>query len=538
MRVFLLGLDGMTLKIIEPYVEANLLPNFKKLMDMGSWGTLQSTIPPITGPGWVSLTTGKNAGKHGIFEFRKRTGYKTELLTKNTSAKAEPLWKTLSRHEKRVVLINIPFTYPPDEVNGILISGMTAPSAKKDFVYPRQAKDNLLKIIPDYQIDAGGRESILSGDKKTLVKQLFKITKDRRKLMRHYLDCEPWDLFFITFVATDRIQHFMWDEIISKESECVSFYQLLDDILGEVMEQLDKETALLVVSDHGFCASRKSFCVNTFLSQSGLLKVKEKSKASSAIGNVDLTKITATVYMFAKRIGLLRLKDYLPLSLLKLAKERLLSGGLTENKIDWDNTKAFSLLWYAVDINLKGRESRGVVPEKNYEKLCEKVTRELLNIRDPETGNHIIRKIYRGRDLYTTDYGHNVPDLVIDMNNGYGIRNDLRQNIIDNTKVGNIYITGTHDLDGIFMAYGDVINRVKTNAEIFDIYPTILYLMGLPIPEDVDGRVLTEIINKDYTVKHENKIEKNKTREISGESMSAEDTEEVEKRLRDLGYLR
>ncbi|MFQ5511449.1 MAG: alkaline phosphatase family protein [Candidatus Krumholzibacteriia bacterium] len=537
MKVFLLGLDGMTLKIIEPYIEAGLLPNFKKLKGEGAWGTLQSTIPPITGPGWVSLTTGKNAGKHGVFEFRKRNGYKTELLTRNNSETAEPLWTTLKRNGKKVVLINIPFTYPPDEVDGVLISGMTTPSTHADFVYPREVKDELFELIPDYQIDAGGREFILSGDKNELLKQAFKITRDRRKLMQHYLDNREWDLFFITFVATDRLQHFMWEEIIAQDARCVEFYQLLDEILGEALDRVDNETALLVVSDHGFRASRKSFCINNFLRNEGFLTTRDKSGTERAMSKVNLAGLVGALYMLGKRVGLLRLKKYVPLPLLKRVKETFLAAGMTEDKIDWENTRVFSLLWYAVDINLRGREARGIVDEKDYDDLCKKVEEALLNVRDPETGDGIIRKVYRGKDLYATNYENSIPDLVVDMSDGYAIRNDLGENIVDDVKVGKTYITGNHDLDGIMMGCGDVINPTNLDASIYDVCPTILYLMGLPIPDDVDGRVLTEMITSEFTSTNEQKTEKVTKKGSSRGSTTQEEAEELEKRLRDLGYL-
>lgn len=543
MKVFLLGLDGMTLRIVEPYIRANLLPNFKKILKDGAYGILRSTIPPVTGPAWTSLVTGKNPGKHGLYEFRKRNGYKTKLVTKGTSAYAEPLWKILSRNGKRVMVINVPFTYPPDEVNGIMISGMMTPNISTEFVFPKELKKYLFKIIPDYRIEIYSVRFKLTGEKSNLLDMAFKVTKDERKLMNHFLAEWPSDFFFITFVGPDRIQHFMWDEILSMTPECVEYYQLLDGILGDILQQID-DGVLFIASDHGFAAVKRVFFINNFFRDLGLLQTQENKKPERTTPNMG-----DIILRISYRMGLLSLKKYLPLRLVNSVKHFISKGTMmgpdADQKIagieiDWEKTKVFSSLGGGIiSINLKGREPKGTVGKEDYEALCKLVERELLSIKDPKTGKNIVKAVFRGDEIYSPENKEDGrPDLLVVMNDGYTIHTELGKEILSECIVMRRKIAAAHERDGIFAAYGSVINNKRIDADIYDIMPTICYLMGTAIPEDVDGRVLTEVIARDFVAKNRIKFMKAGEQKSPEENALGEkETQELVKQLKNLGYL-
>lgn len=536
MKVILLGLDGMTLEVLKPYVEADLLPNFKKVIEKGSYGILRSTIPSVTGPGWTSMTTGKNPGKHGIYEFRKRIGYKTELITKNTSQYAEALWSILSRNDKKVVVGNVPVTYPPDEVNGIMISGLMTPSIETDFVYPKQIKKELFKLVPDYQLDIKQEFLFTDSVRKKLSKEAIKITGQKRKLMNYLLDKKSWDFFFFAFVGPDRIQHFMWDEILSMEPECVKFYKLLDDILGDILNKLDDDTVLLIASDHGFSKINKFFAINTFFNEAGLLHVKANKKLKVHEKTGALQRLEGNVLNAVKSLNL---KKYLPAPLVDYLKKFLPKPELTEDQINWDNTKAFSLLEYGiVSLNLQGREPKGVVTEGEYDRICELVEKELLSVKDPQTDKNIVKAVLRCDKLYSPEHSDNRPDLVVVMEDGYLIYIGLGRSVISENVFRRSRIAADHHRNGLYIAYGNIFNNKKIDAEIYDIMPTILYLMGVGIPEDVDGEPLSEIIKQDFV--ENNKIKFEKPRKLTPTEKSAlneQEAKEVEKHLKNLGYL-
>jgi predicted AlkP superfamily phosphohydrolase/phosphomutase len=536
MKTFLLGLDGMTLKTVEPYVRKNLLPNFKKLMAQGAYGVLHSTIPAITGPGWVSLATGKNPGKHGVYEFRKREGYEAKLITKNTSPYAEPIWSILSRSAKNVIINNMPFTYPPDEVNGIMISGLMTPGINTEFVFPRYLKKELLNLFPEYKLDVSTRKTIFSGNKDDLLRDVFKITEHGRKLMNYLLDNNPWDFFFSVFIGPDRIQHFLWDEILSMDPKCIEYYRLLDDTLGDVLRRINHDTALFIVSDHGFGALKKIFHINSYLRELGLLQVRENTITKNVLGKIDFSSVVSTAYKFLDRTGLLNLKEHLPRPLVNRIRHSLLVDGCGKNKIDWTKTKAFSLLWFGVNINIKEKEPNGVVEKADYSQLCERIKQNLLSVKDPETGKKVVKTVCKTEEIFTSEYAEGFPDLIVVLNDSYTIRNDLAPYIISDSR--KLFLTGDHNSEGLFFAYGDIINNKRVDAEIYDIMPTLLYLMGTPIPEDVDGRILTEVLDKGFLERNQVRFEKPATSTPSGEKgLDQDQARKVEEQLRSLGYL-
>ena len=128
-KVICIGLDGATFDLIRPWLSKGKLPNIGRIIKDGVWGELESVIPPVSAPAWTSFMTGKNPGKHGIFGFKKeKQGTYEELFVNRKLIKSETLWKCLSDVGKKVIVINVPLTYPPEEINGYLMSGMDTPS--------------------------------------------------------------------------------------------------------------------------------------------------------------------------------------------------------------------------------------------------------------------------------------------------------------------------------------------------------------------------------------------------------------------------
>ena len=530
MKVIMLGLDGMTLKVIEPYVKENLLPNFKKIMEHGAHGVLSSTVPSVTGPAWTSLGTGKNPGKHGIYEFRTRDGYKTNIITKNTSVNAKPVWNILSRNGKRVAVINVPFTYPPDEVNGVMISGMMTPNINTDFVYPKEFKKELFELIPRYRLEINISDFLRTNKISAFLKTVTEVTGSRRKLMNYLLEKNSPDLLFIVYTGPDRVQHVLWDQVVEMDPGCVKFYQLLDEIVGDVLKRTDDDTVLFIVSDHGFMSSKKAFNINAFFRKMGLLEIRGNSE-------MKLKKPTFLVYRFLNRLGFFALKKYLPTRIVNMIRNYLLTIGI-EGKIDWDKTRVFSLLMYGlIHINLKGREPRGIVDQEDYQQLRETVRKELLDLNDPETGRKVIKNVFKGDEIYSSENIQDHPDLVVEMNEGYFIEEKYFGDDIWANE-NEVKHTGNHDRNGLIMAYGKIINHMKIDADIIDIMPTLLYIMGTAIPEDVDGRVVTEMIDHNFVNKNNINFEASEANLYpEGSTLDEDELEEVEKQLKNLGYF-
>jgi len=537
MNVFLLGLDGMTLRILTPLVENGLLPNFGRIMKDGAHGVLRSTIPPVSGPGWLSMVTGKNPGKHGVFEFRKREGYQWTFLTKNPSSHCDPIWNILSRQGKRVAVINVPMTYPPDEVNGIMVSGLMTPGVDKEFTYPSSIREEIFQVVPDYQLDVDEKALMFLDDKAVLLREVFQVTEARRKVMNHFLDQGPWDLFFIAFVGTDRLQHYFWDEIMSMDPECVRFYQLLDEILGDILKRMDKESLLLVASDHGFMDGRKAVCLNRAFEEFGWLKPKRTFQVKKRLSQIGLSN--DILNMMIHRIGLNNLKDRMPRQLLDFVRKFIPNTIRVPNEIDWAKTKVFVFFGYGiVHINLEGREPEGIVKRSEYDDLCEEVKRGLLALRYPGSDEEIFKEVFRGDEIYPKGYDCELPDLVAVLNEGFSVLPGMSKDVFMDTRFGNKLMTGNHDENGVYFAHGNMVQPQVSNAEIYDITPTLLYAMGLGIPEDVDGKVLADIFLPEFQAQTSVRFEKAQDSGAPGTPELKEDeSAAIGERLKSLGYF-
>ena len=538
MKVIILGLDGMTNRVVAPYVRAGHMPNLKKIIETGTSGDLKTTIPPVTGPGWTSLATGKNPGKHGVFDFRGRNGYETELVTKNTSFSAEPIWDIISRKNKRVVVADIPFTYPPDPVNGTMISGMMTPDINADFVYPPSFKKKLLSLVPDYKIDVDSSRHILSGNRDALLEEIFTLTKDRRKIINYFLKEKQWDFYFHVLVGTDRLQHVFWDEIMDMTPICVDYYRLVDDILGDVLLNMDEQTVLFLVSDHGFMSSRKSFYINSFLKENGFLSMRggnEQGK-NKILHSLLKSKIVCRA---VEQFGVERLKSIIPASLKRSLKKILPGGSLMASEIDWEKTTAFAMFGYGmVFINLKGREPQGVVVEEQYDAFCLELETALMEQRDPETGKRIVSEVHKGREIYKKADHIDVPDLIVILKEGYSIREEVGKEVVQNHKLGNLNISGDHDQNGFWAAFGSIIRATKCDATVYDIMPTVLYIMGLPLLSDIDGKVLQHSLAQTFLRDNTVLFEKVTPALKDGVQLTKEERDKLTNHLKSLGYMK
>ncbi len=148
LRVIVIGLDGATFDLILPWVKEGCLPTFKRLMEEGVWGELKSTIPPLTGPAWSLFMTGKNQGKHGIFDFMVRNPEGYDWITINaTFRKGRSFWNFLEEEGRRAIVFNVPVTYPPEHGKGAMVSGFLTPPGAEDFIFPPELGKKLEKEV-------------------------------------------------------------------------------------------------------------------------------------------------------------------------------------------------------------------------------------------------------------------------------------------------------------------------------------------------------------------------------------------------------
>ncbi|MGB9715796.1 MAG: alkaline phosphatase family protein [Thermodesulfovibrionales bacterium] len=550
-KVFCIGLDGGTFDLIDQFIERGHLPNIKRLIENGTRATLNSVILPFTPQAWGSFMTGVNPGKHGVFGFKQKSDsdYSFQFVN-NRSLKTKTLWNILSEMNKKVILINIPMMYPPEEGNGVLIGGMDSPGEDSNFTFPAEIKELLYKITKDYVIHLHVGAGYLDNDDKRrmAIDGLLKMIDAREKVVLYFMQNYPWNFFAVNFSATDQVQHHFWRYMRGDnefKDAILTIYKRVDEAVGKIVNNLKDESILFIMSDHGAGPSSDIvFFLDEWLREKGLLNFKKVAlitKIKRAIINFLLT-------FFSKKLAS-EIKDTL-MHFSPGLRVRL-QGYVRRSLIDWTTTKVFSGEHPAtLRINLKGRDKEGIVDKKDYEDLRDYLIKELEKIKDPETGDKLIERVYRREELYKGPYLNTAPDLIIctkdfahQIKGGPYPRRKTYKKVVSKKDPRDFFVNGVHRLNGLFIAYGKAIKKGLSLAplSITDLYPTILYSMGLGVPKAVDGRVVTEIFNEDFMIKNPVKyidypIERDsKIPDITYER--EEEEKEVAKALKGLGYI-
>lgn len=563
-RVIILGLDGATFDLIKPFVEQGELPNIKKLMEEGTSGNLKSVVPPMSPPAWTSFMTGKNQGKHGIYDFTERVPDSYSIRFVNSSKRrAKTIWRMMSDAGKRIAVIGVPFTFPPEEINGVMISGFDSPGvgggvADKATMYPPELHDEIRSNVGDYYITSN---VIGTNDDEERLREALKTLQRKIETASYLFNKEKWDCFMLVIGETDAVSHYFWkyydpssplaspDQNNGLKDAILKVYQKADELIGTLLKQIDDNTTLFVMSDHGQGGySNKALHPNLWLEKEGFLTFEIMGAIESVYKNTR-----RGIFNTCKQIGVT-----LPLSIRKyiLSKTLIshkLESSLRFSGILWEKTFAFAeetpyypMIW----INLKGREPMGIVPSHEYDNLRNKIIESLHKWRDPETGEKVIVNIYKREEIYFGDFIDSAPDLIIDWNldNGYAYlcKNSLSsKSKTPISKIGKREAattkSGGHRDNGIFMAYGNNIkdNNIINDARLIDIAPTALYLLCIPIPQEMDGVVLKEIFKEGIMRSTPVRYSGDSFSDIENEvqEYTDEDAVTIQKRLADLGYL-
>jgi len=572
-RVLVLGFDGATFDLIYPWVEKGKLPNFKRFMDEGVHSSLSSVIRPASPQAWSSFITGKNPGKHRINYFiqRKQNSYDVRFINAKSRV-GESVWSILSRHGKRVGVINVPITYPPEEINGFMISGMDSPGVNSKFTYPDELYTEIKEKVGQYILDSGMGGYVSSGKHVQSLKRLEQMTTQRFKTARYLYQKEKWDFFMVVFVAPDRVQHSFWKYMDPKHplfnedghkrfgKAIENTYIRMDGILGEFAKMIDEDTVILVMSDHGAGpVSDKTIYLNRWFASKGLLKFKDELYSKTLSGKFHARVrglLFGDVLRFIRRFVWKSTKREAKEKLLKLfpkLRDKMMSLFFFSG-IDMEHTKAYaeenrSIIW----LNVEGRDPKGIVkPGREYEDLRNYIIQELESLRCPYTGQNVVEKAYKREEVYFGDYVHEAPDIVVMWNDYTSRPSHTSKNRDFIRKISKeemeeletkLHQNAEHRLNGIFTAKGQYVKRgIRVEyANIMDLAPTILYLFGLPVPDDMDGKVLTDIFEEKFLrnnpLRYEPSFRDKEADFISEDVYSTEESEKIKKRLKELGYI-
>jgi predicted AlkP superfamily phosphohydrolase/phosphomutase len=439
-RVVFIGLDGTPYTFMQRLIQEGRAPNIARLATQGSLLRMDSLWPWVSSVAWSTMMTGVNPAKHNIFGFIDRDpGTYKQFIPTSRHMKARTLWEVLSDAGKRVVVVNVPVTYPPRQVNGILVGGFLSPSLEKA-VYPPSYLKTLQSL--GYIVDADpwkARES------KDLALQEVNAALDARIRTLFYLfENEEWDYLHVHVMETDRLHHFLWQQMEEGDPTYApafyEFYARIDDMLGRLAARLDENMTLMWMADHGFCTIKKEVYVNRWLMDQGWLKLRNVPP--------DRTK------------------------------------GLDE--ID-PTSLAYSLDPGRVFIRVRGREKEGsVAPGSEYQAIREEIASAALKLRDPDSGEPIFQAAFRREELYHGPYFEEAADLILAPYDGYDPKGPLYKETL--TYKGD-ELVGMHTYDDAMLYVGGR-TIPQTRFSVLNVMPTILDLLDVPHPPDLDGESL------------------------------------------------
>jgi predicted AlkP superfamily phosphohydrolase/phosphomutase len=433
------------------------LPNLRSLMEKGRWGVLRSCDPPITVPAWACMTSSRSPGALGIYGFRNRRDHSYDGLTiaDSRSIRSPRVWDLLSARGRPVIVIGVPPTYPVTPVHGVMISCFLTPDTERSqYTYPAELKEEIEGLVGRYMVDV---EGFRTTEKERLLADIEEMTEKRFQVAEHLLATKPWDLFFMVEMGTDRMHHGFWRYTDPEhrlhepgnpfEGVMLDYYRALDEKIARLLRFADDETAVLVVSDHGAKRIDGGICINEWLRREGYLVLKEEPT------------------------------EPIP---------------LRPDLVDWTRTTAWGEGGYycRLSLNVAGREPEGTVAADEFEAVRDELKAKLEALGD-DLGQPIGTVAHKPEELYPECNGV-PPDLLV----YFG---DLYWRSIGQVGTGSVHVlendTGPDDAnhapDGIYMLVSEGVEAGQgEERDLRDIAPTLLTLLGEPVPAEMEGKSL------------------------------------------------
>jgi predicted AlkP superfamily phosphohydrolase/phosphomutase len=542
-KTLLIGLDGATMSLFGPLMARGLLPNLKRLAEGGTQATLMSTIPPFTGPAWVSICTGVHPGRHGIYGFGAVDAETGEMLLVRSGQIGSPrLWQLLNAQGLTTGVVNVPLIYPPDRVDGFMLTGMLTPPNTDNFAYPRSAGAVVNQALGQpYQIDVPIYPEY-KGDTR-VVPQLFQLLRQREQAVYALLDQTVPDFLMVVLVIPDRLQHLYWGYLVPSGPDDPVFhsppaeafraaiepvYREIDAVVGRLLQRVGPDCRTFVVSDHGFGRFARVVHINNWLRDQGWLQLRSGGGALQRF----------------KRA----LRRTPGLNLLAGAVPRRVVLSVRREMFDWSRTQAYagSKFQQGIYLNLKGRQPHGSVEPGAYETLRRQIAAELAQLPDPRSGELLFERVYLREEIFEGPYVDLAPDILPVVRGHDGM---LSPGFADGNLVHyqDGQPDGCHYPEGILLASGPGLRRQARldAASVVDITPTVLYSLGKAVPAGLEGEVLSGLFEPEELLAHPPQMDERSAVELAAfDSTSAvfevdpdEDNESVVEHLRGLGYL-
>lgn len=560
-KVLIIALDGATFQILNPLLDQNKLPTIRGLIEQGVHGNLRSVIPPSSSVAWPSFITGKNPGKHRVFSFfvkDDRTDQNSVVCSGLRKGRA--FWDFIGEKGGKVAVLNVPTTYPPQKVEGVLISGFLTPSHRHDFAFPPGLAQEIEEKFGEYplhmqslQVSAGASETSLN----KFLDELHRVLDIKCKVAQYLWDRYDFDLFILHLWEVDRLQHNLWhlfdsnhpqhDQDLSARfrRKLEGYFKAIDSEINRLLERSHEETTVFIISDHGFAPVHSLINLNAWFLEKGYIQIK---KNIFSILRYKAWKLGFTPELLFKTIvkKLIKWKGITsnrsPFDSYQYLLEKRSRIFLSLRDIDFTETIAYSMPGNigAVYINKKANKivaSRD--PEIEYDRIVQDLAEALDNLHDSRTGSQVKAEVYFKKDIYKGPYLEEAPDLFFYSQESNYLSGSILGFGSNKIFLDNFIQPGHHGLNGIFIAHGSGIRSGKKieDAELIDLAPTVLYILKTGIPNDMDGKILENIFTHSYLSKHSPQYTDSTKDGNPCSSLTQAEQEHINKRLRDLKYI-
>ncbi len=523
-RVLLIGWDGADWRILDPMLEAGILPNLGALIDRGARGVLRSTIPNHSWAAWPSFLTGVEPSNHGVYDiFEKELGARKSLPVTYRSIKQKTMLADLAAAGCTTVMTNLPLTFPPPRIDGKIVAGGVLPKWRP-FTHPESLGRELEDAGAPFPIN-GMSWTTFRNRPEPFLRETRELTEARTKANLHLLDTTDWRFASLIYVATDRVQHCLDGYVAPDHPDFVSLsqerlaervrdvYRLLDDGLGSILERARDDDLVLFVSDHGFQSCTRALHMDRLLEHLGFLKFGASKAVFGPMQWGPMRTVARKVYDALGLHGRVSLPQ----------------------SVNWQKTLAYTSVrstGEGVSINVAGREPDGIVDPGDFEATRDKVMDALGAFSDPATGQRPIRRVLRREDVFTGQYAGTAPDILLEPAPLYSLTH--AKSMVEDAD----WLSGDHRTDGVIAASGPRVwpDAFAEPALLVDMAPTILAALGVPASVKHDGQVLSAVVGDEASVAAVGVRESEASRDEST-GLAEDEALEVEEHLRGLGYL-
>lgn len=485
-RLVAIVLHGGGSYYLDPLFAAGRVPHIASLLAEGTSRTMR--VPyPISASAWVTMFTGEAVGTHGVIDCvevdARNYHAAAPRLVDSRSYRDRTIFSVLSAHGRRVASLYLPMTYPPWPVDGIMVSGFPLPDERRPPTWPPDLAERIEPLASERIAflrygDTSRIEAYLADHLDRIVRLALDTVRDRQ-----------YDAVFACLAVPDLAHHYFWRPDDPEALERIyRVYERVDAAIGEIVAATSADDHVVLFSDHGGCpAPRRAFAVNRWLADRGWLVPRGGRGAAAAVDSTNRAVRWARRHRLNQRLG-----GLLPLRL----RDRVSAFAQNDAFVDWSHTRAYGMSFFyplcGISVNLRGRQAQGIVsPGPEQDAVLAEVREGLQELRDPETGTRVCRRVVAGGEWFDGPAHERFPDLVAELDHDYDARPQLEAEAFGpNTLQWEYPYLGYHYCEGLFAVRGPGIRRGVTAPAIdmIDLPPTLLALLGLPAPSSMQGR--------------------------------------------------